>query len=244
MDVYLTDTLGNFDVTLQTYFGSFSDEFVLGGYNTPTTVRNQMGLAATFGRDWWTLRAARHQFEATLNLAGFPLGPQLTMGGLADYLISIGYPENSRRLLLEKDDLVSSQLGFTMDTGRFVAGAEYLKFEPGESFISTNKRRYLMLGVRAGEWLFHVTAIEARDEVSHPERGIPAGQTIPVFGNTNALIGMLEGIAKSQATDRDVISLGTRWDVASGTAIKFQFDDVDDRAGDQKVYSFAVQTVF
>ena len=41
-----------------------------------------------------------------------------------------------------------------------------------------------------------------------------------------------------------MLSLGTRWDIADGTALKFQIDDVDNVAGDQKVLSVALQTVF
>jgi len=99
--------------------------------------------------------------------------------------------------------------------------------------------------VRAGSWLVHVTGSQAKDEATHPEAGIPANQTIPVFGNTNVVIGTLQAIAQSQVTERDVLSLGVRWDVASSTALKFQVDDVDNKtAGDQKVFSVALQTVF
>jgi hypothetical protein len=59
------------------------------------------------------------------------------------------------------------------------------------------------------------------------------------------LIGALQAVAASQAIERDVITVGTRWDVTSGTALKFQIDDIDDEnQGDQKVFSVALQTVF
>jgi hypothetical protein len=55
----------------------------------------------------------------------------------------------------------------------------------------------------------------------------------------------LKTAAQQASERRDVLTLGVRWDVTSGTALKFQFDDVDDRTqGEQKVFSVAVQAVF
>jgi len=55
----------------------------------------------------------------------------------------------------------------------------------------------------------------------------------------------LQAVAVSQVVERDVITIGTRWDVTTGTALKFQIDDVDDKnQGDQKVFSVALQAVF
>jgi hypothetical protein len=105
-----------------------------------------------------------------------------------------------------------------------------------------------MGGVRFGDWLVHLTASQSKDEASRLDDGIPANQAIPVpsLGNsTNGVIATLQSVAASQAIERDVISIGTRWDVTTGTALKFQIDDVDDKTqGDQKVFSVALQTVF
>ncbi len=68
---------------------------------------------------------------------------------------------------------------------------------------------------------------------------------IPVNGMTAPLIGALDAVAATQVSRRDVISLGARWDVTSGTALKFQIDDVDNEQGpDQKVFAVALQAVF
>lgn len=245
VDVYISNSLGIFDTTLQIYAGAFNDDFESNGVVADSEARNQVGIAGTIGKDWWTLRAAYHQAELSLDLSAVVLGPNLTLGGLADALTNLGFANNAQRLLAEEDDVTFSEVGLNIDTGRFVAAAEYIEFDPGESLLAKNKRHYVMAGVRAGEWLFHITSAKARDEVSHPEAGIPAGQAIPVFGSTNVVIGTLQGIAQSQVNERDVVSLGVRWDVTAGTALKFQFDDVDYKpSGDQKVYSVALQTVF
>lgn len=244
VDVYLTGTLGIFDTSLQAYFGSFTDSLVLNGAQADAQTRNQMGVSGTLGKDWWTLRAAYHQADLSVDVTGTPILPTVTLGDFANTLSALGFGANADRLLVEEDDATFAEVGINIDTGRFVAAAEYVEFDPGDAVLSKNIREYVMLGVRSGSWLFHVTAARADDEASHPEMGIPANQPLPVVGSSNVLIGTLQAIAESQTDKRDVISFGTRWDVTAGTAIKFQFDDVDDQAGDQKVYSVALQTVF
>jgi hypothetical protein len=145
---------------------------------------------------------------------------------------------------VEDDSADFSELGLTIDSGKFLAAAEHVEFHPGKSLLSKNIREYVMLGIRQGDWLFHITAQKSKDEAATPEAGIPVGVALPVVGSTNFLIGTLKAVAASQVVDRDVLSLGTRWDFTSGSALKFQVDDVDDSKGKQKVFSVALQTVF
>jgi hypothetical protein len=240
VDFYTANTLGIFDTTLQAYFGGFDDELDLNndGFAEEAKTRNQMGVAATLGKDWWTLRAAYHKADLWVDVTGVSLGAN-TIGDFAGILTSLGFGANANNLLVEEDSVTFAEVGLNIDTGRFVAAAEYVEFEADDALFSKNKRGYVMGGVRFGEWLVHLTASQSKDEASHPEAGIPvAPQTAP-------LIGALQAVAASQAIERDVITVGTRWDVTSGTALKFQIDDVDDEnQGDQKVFSVALQTVF
>lgn len=238
IDLYATQTLGIFDTSVQVYFGSFDDEFNLDGVITDAKTRNQMGIAATLGKDWWNIRAAYHEADLSVDVTGAVLMPGVTLG---QFIGSIPAPFSfvAPRILVEEDKATFAQIGFTIDTGRFVAAAEHVEFEPENSMLAKNVREYVMLGVRTGDWLFHATAAQSKDEAVNLVAGIPVAQ------QTAPLIGTLNAIAAAQADERDVISLGTRWDVASGVALKLQIDDVDDKVrGDQKVYSVAVQTVF
>ncbi|HCS62964.1 MAG TPA: DNA topoisomerase IV [Cellvibrio sp.] len=245
IDFYATKTLGIFDTSIQAYFGSFDDELTLGSTPSEAKTRNQMGLAGTLGKDWWTLRAAYHQADLSIDVSPIAISPTMTLGSFSTTLTALGYADNAGRLLVEDDDAVFTEFGINIDTGRFVAAAEYVEFDPGDAVLSKNIRQFVMAGVRAGSWLFHVTGSQAKDEASNPAAGIPANQVMPVFGNTSVLIGTLDAIAESQVTEREVVSLGARWDVASSTALKFQIDDVDNKSGgDQKVFSVALQTVF
>lgn len=237
IDFYNSTSIGKFDTTFQAYFGSYDDELESGGNIVQANVRNQMGVAVTFGKDWWNLRAAYHRSDLTVN------SPDVAI--LAAILRDFKFSTNADKTLSDDDSTTFIQLGGTIDTGTFVAAAEHIELDAMNSFVGKHIREYVMLGVRSGEFLYHVTASKSNDETSHPEAGIPVGVPLPVVGSTDFLIGALKTAAQQASERRDVLTLGVRWDVTSGTALKFQFDDVDDRTqGEQKVFSVAVQAVF
>lgn len=234
VDYYLTAALGSFDTSFQAYFGSFESDFAFeDGTEGFASLRNQMGVAATFGKDWWNFRAAYHQADLTVDvfnptLNGFVAG----LGATKDFAYLVP------RITIDDDKGTFAQVGLNIDTGMFVAAAEHVEFEVKETMLAKNVRDYVMVGIRLGDFLFHVTGSQADDEIADLSAGVPFSE------QTAGLIGALDAIAAERDVDREVISFGTRWDVASGTALKFQFDDVDDVNGEQKVYSVALQAVF
>lgn len=233
VDYYVTAPLGSFDTSFQAYFGSFDSDFSFeDGTEGYASLRNQMGVAATFGKDWWNLRAAYHQTELTVDIF------DQNLAGLIGLLQASPFATKVTDLTIDEDTATFAQIGINIDTGLFVAAAEHVEFEVQDSLLAKNVRNYVMAGVRLGNFLFHVTGSKADDEIADLSAGIPASE------QTAQLIGTLDAVAAARDIDREVISFGTRWDVASGTALKFQVDDVDDAKGEQKVYSVALQAVF
>jgi hypothetical protein len=246
VDMYTTHTLGSFDTTLQAYFGSFDDEVDFSGVMAPTKTRNQMGVAASLSKDWWTLRTAFHQAKLSVDVTAAPItGTPFTIGSFAELLGKSGYAENAENMLLDDDNTTFTEVGLNIDTGRFVAAAEYTELDPQNTLLAKRIRQYVMGGVRMGDWLVHLTFAQSKDEVVLLEEGIPLGVPNQYFGVTDVPVAILGALAAENVEIRDVITLGTRWDVTSGTALKFQVDSIDDeRDGDQKVFSVALQTVF
>lgn len=233
IDFYYTGSVGSVDASFQTYFGSFDEQLDDLDFKT----RSQVGVATTFSRDWWTFRTAYHQAELSFTGAGLDqLVGGITQIGAA---LKMDVSGNIAALTADEDKATFTEVGLTIDNGRFVAAAEYIVMDGSESMLGKHIRYFTMAGVRAGNWLFHVTASKADDEQSRPEAGLP------VIPPTAQLIGAIQGATRSNISLRDVLTLGARWDVTGGTAIKFQFDDVDNLdVGDQKVLSVALQTVF
>lgn len=234
VDYYVTGALGSFDTSFQAYFGSFDSDFAFeDGTEGFASLRNQMGVAATFGKDWWNFRAAYHQADLTVDIFSNELAA--LVGGLA----ASPFASKVADVTIDEDKATFGQIGLNIDTGMFVAAAEHVEFEVKDTLLAKNVRDYVMVGVRFGDFLFHVTGSKADDEIVE---GLADG--IPASPQTQPLINGLNAAAAARDVDREVISFGTRWDVASGTALKFQVDDVDDVKGEQKVYSVALQAVF
>jgi hypothetical protein len=234
IDYYLTAALGSFDTSFQAYFGSFDSDFSFeDGTQGNASLRNQMGVAATFGKDWWNFRAAYHQTDLTVDV----FSPTLD-GFVAQLEATPSFAYLAPRITIDDDKGTFAQIGLNIDTGMFVAAAEHVEFEVKETMLAKNVRDYVMVGLRFGDFLFHVTGSKADDEIAALSAGVPAS------AQTAQVIGTLDAIAAARNVERDVISLGTRWDVASGTALKLQLDDVDDVRGEQKVLSVALQAVF
>lgn len=239
VDIYNTWTLGSFDTTLQAYFGTFEDETVIGGSAASIKTRNQMGIVGTIGKDWWTLRAAYHQADLTIDSA------QMTaLAGILD-----GAGGNGSEFLIDEDTGAFAEVGLNIDTGKFVAALEHTELTTKHSFSSKNVREYAMAGVRMGDFLVHVTASRADDEITEAD----STSGVPVIPQTAVLLGTIAALEEGQVTKRNVTSIGTRWDVTAGTAFKLELSNVrlgghdplktkDERS--QKVLAVAVQTVF
>lgn len=234
IDYYLTAAMGSFDTSFQAYFGSYDSDFSFeDGTQGNASLRNQMGVVVTLGKDWWNLRAAYHQTDLTVDV----FSPTLD-GFVAQLETNPMFAYLAPRITIDDDQGTFAQIGLNIDTGMFVAAAEHVEFEVKETMLAKNVRDYVMVGLRFGDFLFHVTGSKANDEIAALSVGVP------VSAQTAQLIGTLDAIAAARNVERDVISFGTRWDVASGTALKLQLDDVDDVRGEQKVLSVALQAVF
>ena len=253
VDFYTTGAIGSFDTSLQVYYGAFTDEFVPPGATvlTETKSRNQIGAAFTFGQDWWNFRVAYHVAELTVDVSNVAISPTATIGSFANTLRAFGFNQNADTLLADEDDASFLGAGFSIDTGTFLMAAEHVQFDYEDNLFSKDVREYLMVGFRAGDWLFHLTGSRSEDEVARPEAGIPANVPLPVVGSSNFLIGTLQAIANGQVEERETVSVGVRWDFTSSAALKVQIDDIEDSSPqfggatrDQRVIAFAVQTVF
>jgi hypothetical protein len=86
IDYYTTAVIAGFDTSFQAYFGSFDDELSLGGSTSAAKTRNQMGIAATLGKNWWTLRAAYHQADLSVDVTGIRLDAATTVGDFTELL--------------------------------------------------------------------------------------------------------------------------------------------------------------
>ncbi|VUD47194.1 hypothetical protein TDB9533_00977 [Thalassocella blandensis] len=252
VDFYTTGTLGPLDTSLQAYFGGFDGtyDYVGSTPETPTelnaSTRNQLGLAVTLGQTWWNFRLAYHQADFTLNTDPIPEF-QFALSSLE----ALGYGDLREDIAIEDDSTTFLQFGLTIDTDHFVAAAEHIEFETDDAFLPKAVRDYVMLGVRFNNVLIHGTYSMTEDERKELENLVA-----PDPGNTASLQarGILAATSDTLWFNQDVVTIGVRWDVTTGAALKFQIDQIDrtdedpvtmtSTDVDQTVVTFAIQSVF
>ena len=251
-DVLLRFPMGGWDGSIQAYYGALTDSFYNEGFQATidTEIRNQMGTVFTIGNDWLTLRAAYH--EADLKLTGYEQNAVPIFGtiqGLINTLNGLGYADNADRLLTDDSGSFMS-FGYTIDTGVFVSSGEVIEFEVENSPFSINKRAYVMVGLRFGDWLIHATQSLVEDEASDLSSGIAV-----VDPTTGAAVAVLNGVAANNVEESTTNSVGLRWDFTTGAAFKIQYDMNEDSSPSNlttygksdielNVLSFVIQTVF
>src|SRR5690606_27244539 len=103
IDYYITSAFGSFDTSFQAYFGTFDEEFELEGLPGEAQTQNQMGIAATIGRDWWTLRAAYHQAELSIDFEDFQLSETVSFDQFIQQLSASPFADQVTKVLIDKD---------------------------------------------------------------------------------------------------------------------------------------------
>ncbi len=250
MDAIWNFSAGSVDGSVQGYYGSA--DFIANFEGDPaSTSRGQWGLTGQLSSGWFTARLAYHTADVSVPIESTPipgLPPSIdTFGELAATLTALGFADNGSRLLAEDEQFEFTDFALQMDTGTFLAVFETSILDSSdETPIALTKSNYLMLGVRAGDFLFHVTGAQNNDEPADLSSGIPGGVAVPGVGSTDVLIAVLDGIAESQVSDSDSITVGFRWDFTSSAAFKFEVTDLEDNKNDADVrlVRFAVQSVF
>lgn len=237
---------GDFSGSFQGYGGAEDgDQLLASGAAARRHVRNQYGLIFSGSWNWFNFRAAHHEADLTIdteNVEGFD--------DLVALLRFNGFNATADILEPTDDDGTFDSIALGIDTGTFVGMYEASELDFSNNFGGTDKRSYLMLGVRLGDWMPYVTRAEADDEATGAI-GLEDLDSAIFDPTPFGLTASVGGLVNSFADHHETTSIGVRWDFTSGAAFKLQVDDVDydddsgtDPGESQRLISFAVQTVF
>ncbi|NQD38390.1 hypothetical protein HPT27_15285 [Permianibacter sp. IMCC34836] len=252
IDGLIDFSAGNFTGSLQVYTGAEDgDQTLASGAATRRHVRNQYGLVFSGNWEWLSFRAAHHEADVTIET-----GPVDILPGVLSFddfisnqagtgLRDLGFNAAADTLEPVDDKFTFDSVALAIDTGTFVGMYETSKLDGSDTFAGTDKRSYLMLGVRAGDWMPYVTFAKADDEAANALVGIPV---IPQTAQIRTVITLL---TESSVDHHETKTIGVRWDFTTSAAFKLQVDDIDYDSDSgvladesQRLISFAVQTVF
>ncbi|MBA6264192.1 porin [Colwellia sp. Bg11-12] len=230
--IYST-TIGEFDSTYHFIGGNNSDEIEAFGEKTKPKMDNLLGGAATFNREWLTLRAAYFMADVSI--------PLTDLDALANGWDSFGYSAYGDNTRIRENEGTFWELGFQMDFDDIIVIGEYTNLEIDNSVLGDEESYYVMLGKRFDRYLVHITYGVDETTVDDFTRGLPAGTPL------DALKLPTQSAINSQKNDSSYVTLGLRWDFHSSASLKFEYtshsDDIDSNY-DAGLFRTSLVTVF
>jgi len=228
-----SSTIGEFDSTYHFILGNNSDEIEAFDEITKPSMDNLMGGAATFTREWLTLRAA--YFVADISL------PLVSLGTLASGWDSAGFPEYADNTRFFEDEGVFWELGFQMDFDEILLVGEYTNLEIDNTLLGDEESYYIMLGKRFDNYLVHITYGADETTVHDFTSGLPLGTPL------DALKLPTQGVIASRKANQSYVTVGLRWDFHHSASWKFEYtgfsDDING-INDAGLFRTSIVTVF
>lgn len=151
-------------------------------------------------------------------------------------------------------DASFSGLGLTYDQDNLVVAAEYTKRKIGSGYIADSKGWYLTTGYRFGNVMPYVsvsrlssTPNETISGASYLNLGTVAltytGPDVPTTTAVRTYAGAAvygsQAVMNTQKQTEHTLSVGARWDVSSGLALKAQWDHVNVPSGSNGLFLMA-----
>lgn len=245
-----TPSISGLDFMLETFVGAAKENVDLGGITLDISIDDQIGVAGTITKDWFTLRAGVHKSSpVTENFLDIPLpAPLNNLGGVVTALQSLPVAQFGTgpgivadALANSENDLTYSVVTLKLEPSDFFLIAEYANLESDSlSTAPTQNRWFASAGYNFGSWIFHVNHSKSNDDMSDISSLIPL-----VPGVTDGLIALIDALSLGSLMDRETNSIGFKYDFTAGAAFKMELQDIDDNIGpDGKVLRFVFDAVF
>ncbi|GAA62134.1 hypothetical protein P20652_4030 [Pseudoalteromonas sp. BSi20652] len=232
VSVVYSSQLGDWDSTLQGFYGAFDGDIDVFGSELPAELNNLGGINWSLSYDWFSARAA--YIVADTSISSNDSG----LIGLVSVLSDSGLTNTANDLITEEDKTSFVGVGFSVDYENFLFDAEYTQFEVEDSILPEQSQYYASVGYRIDSVIVHFT-YENNDD-KHDSSRFNTIESIPTLNS--AVNGALEGL-RAQS---NVYTIGARYDFHPSAAFKIDFsrfeDDITDTETD--VVAVGVDLVF
>ncbi|MEN8636132.1 porin [Pseudoalteromonas distincta] len=232
VSVVYSSQLGDWDSTLQGFYGAFDGDIDVFGTELPAELNNLGGINWSLSYDWFSARAA--YIVADTSISSEDSG----LIGLVSVLSDSGLTNTANDLITEEDKTSFFGVGFSIDYENFLFDAEYTQFEVEDSILPEQSQYYASVGYRIDSVIVHFTYEDNDDK--HDSSRFNTIESIPTLNS--AVNGALEGL-RAQS---NVYTIGARYDFHPSAAFKIDFsrfeDDITDTETD--VVAVGVDLVF
>ncbi|MBV1907500.1 MAG: porin [Pseudomonadales bacterium] len=233
IDTVYATTIGDWDSTVQAYFGRLNDEHEIAGFRLDLKAVNFTGASWVLANDWAVLRASWNQAEVSFDSPA----PLISLFGTLNQL---GFGSVADALEVTDENVAFWGLSATIDYHDWLVAAEYTEtLVEDQSLVSDDTGWYVMLGRRFGNFILHGTYSK---QENHRDFGFLDAIPADVDPGLDALrAGIVASLPKE---DNTVMALGVRYDFTDSTAFKVELADLEVLGADGLLLSFSVDLVF
>ena len=165
LSVVYSSQLGDWDSTLQGFYGAFDGDIDVFGTELPAELNNLGGVNWSLSYDWFSARAA--YIVADTSISSEDSG----LIGLVSVLSDSGLTNTANDLITEEDKTSFVGVGFSIDYENFLFDAEYTQFEVEDSILPEQSQYYASVGYRIDSVIVHFTYEDNDDKSSINKKG-------------------------------------------------------------------------
>ncbi|WP_017445360.1 porin [Gayadomonas joobiniege] len=229
--------LGNWDSSLQLVYGGFDDEIYGVSPNDQAELNNIAGLNWTLSYNWFSARAAYFAAETSVELNNSS-ATGAAINTLEAGLRGAGFTQQADNVAIDEDDGTFMAVGFSIDYNNILFDTEYTVFEVENSVFAKQTQYYASFGYRIEDYLLHLTYEDTSDE--HDSNRFDQVTTVPQLNQG------LNQVLSSFESNRNIYTLGARYDFHPMAALKVDYSRFDDKKQneDSGLVLVAVDLVF
>ena len=226
LSVVYNNQLGDWDSTLQGFYGAFDGDIDVFGDSLPAELNNLGGINWSLSYDWFSARAA--YIVADTSISSNDSG----LIGLVEVLNTNGLTSTANDLTTDDDETTFVGIGFSIDYDNFLFDAEYTQFEVEGSILAEQSQYYASAGYRIDDVIVHFT-YEKNDD-KHDSSRFNTLESIPLLNTT------VNFALESMRAESNVYTIGARYDFHPSAAFKIDFSRFDDDITDTETDIVAV----
>mgnify|MGYP000571591917 FL=1 len=232
LSVVYNNQLGDWDSTLQGFYGAFDGDIDVFGDSLPAELNNLGGINWSLSYEWFSARAAYIVADTSIS------SNDSDLIGLVEVLNTNGLTSTANDLITDEDETTFVGIGFSIDYDNFLFDAEYTQFEVEGSILAEQSQYYASAGYRIDDVIVHFT-YEKNDD-KHDSSRFNTLESIPLLNTT------VNFALESMRAESNVYTIGARYDFHPSAAFKIDFSRFDDDITDTEtdVVAVGVDLVF
>jgi hypothetical protein len=219
-------------LTSQVIAGNVREDVSAAGAINPAEINNLVGFNASASYNNLTLRAGYYSAnDVTIDI-------QSTDAlGIIQLLQQDGQFAAIEALDVQGERGNFGGVGFLYDNYNWFFGGEYTVLEVESSYIPEQRSSYVTAGKRFNQLTIHATFAQTDDKAQRPQDAVNDNPTLAGFVST---------AAAAQVSKVDYTSIGARYELSQGVALKADFTHADNRGHDRtdNLLSAAIHVVF